>query len=148
MKPLTSTILSRRPPASANPMAAAQAMPELPSDFVELSECLPARSERQLGYFGDARFVAFRYEPRAEDVMWCDDRSFGIATGAWQRFLDEVEPLADLYGVNVGNHGRSAEHVLVFDRVRHTCYFAPRASAEAFLAHRRELMPSGAPRIR
>lgn len=148
MKPLTSTVMSRRPPASASPVAAAQAVCDLPPDFVELSECLPSRSERQLGYFGDGRYVAFRYEPRAEDVMWCDERSFGIATGAWQRFLDEVEPLADVYGVNVGSHGRSADHVLVFDRVRHTCYFAPRASAEAFLARRRELMPASAARAR
>lgn len=144
VKPLTSTVMSRRPPASAKPIAPAQGYADLPADFVELSECLPARSERQLGYFGEGRFVAFRYEPRAEDVMWSDERSFGIATGGWQRFLDEVEPLADFYGVNVGSHGRSADHVLVFDRVRHTCYFAPRASAEAFLARRRELIPAGA----
>jgi hypothetical protein len=142
VKPLTTTVLSRRPPAAAKKPAAARGFADLPADFVELSECLPAASDRQLGYFGDGRFVAFRYEPRAEDVMWCDERSFGIATGAWQRFLDEIEPLADLYGVNVGNHGRSADHVLVIDRVRLTCYFAPRASAEAFLTHRRELMPA------
>ena len=146
MKPLTSTVLSRRPPAPAKSVAAAQTIGRIPADFIELSECLPARSERQMGYFGDSRFVAFHYEPRAEDVMWRDERSFGIATGAWQRFLDEVEPLAELYGVNVGNHGRSAQDVLVFDRVRLTCYFAPRASAEAFLARRRDLMPQAAGR--
>ena len=144
MKPLTSTVLSRRPPAPAKSLAAAQSLVGIPADFIELSECLPARSERQMGYFGDSRFVAFHYEPRAEDVMWRDERSFGIATGGWQRFLDEVEPLADLYGVNVGSHGRSAQDVLMIDRVRLTCYFAPRASAEAFLARRRELMPRAA----
>lgn len=148
MKPLTTTVMSRRPPSPARPVAAAHGLADLPADFVELSEYLPSHSDRQLGYFGDCRFAAFRYEPRAEDVMWCDERSFGIATGAWQRFLDEVEPLADLYGVNVGSHGRSAEHVLVFDRVRSTCYFAPRASAEAFLARRRESMPPTAARSR
>jgi hypothetical protein len=148
VKPLTSTVLSRRPPVTAKPLAAMRGAFDLPGDFVELSECLPSHSDRQLGYFGDCRFVAFRYEPRAEDVMWCDERSFGIATGAWQRFLDEVEPLADLYGVNVGSHGRSAEHVLLYDRVRHTCYFAPRASAEEFLARRRELMPARSTRSR
>lgn len=148
VKPLTTPVLSRRPTASAKPLAAAEGHADLPADFVELSECLPSHSDRQLGYFGDSRFVAFRYEPRAEDVMWCDERSFGIATGAWQRFLDEVEPLAELYGFNVGSHGRSAEHVLVFDRVRHTCYFAPRAGAEALLARRRELAPATSVRSR
>jgi hypothetical protein len=72
--------------------------------------------------------------------MWRDDRSFGIATGAWQVFFDDIVPLAEFYGVNAGNHGRAAQHVLIFDRVRHTAYFAPRESAEAFLSHRGELM--------
>ena len=139
--------MSRRSPFPANSSFAAPAgQTDLPADFVELSECLPAHSDRQLGYFGDGRFVAFRYEPRAEDVMWSDERSFGIATGAWQRFFDEVEPLAELYGFNLGNHGRPAADVLVFDRVRRTCYFAPRASAEAFLARRRQLAPLAAKR--
>jgi hypothetical protein len=114
---------------------------QLPEDFVELIECLPPRSERELGYFGDARYVAFRYEPRAEDVMWRDDRSFGISTGAWQAFLDEIQPLADLYDVNVGSNGRPATHVLLIDRTCQSAYFAPRESAEGFLAHRRDLMP-------
>jgi hypothetical protein len=152
VKPLTSNVTSRRPPLPAAKHfaigLAGAAVPEIPADFVEVRECLPVQSDRQLGYFGDGRFVAFRYEPRAEDVMWCDERSFGIATGAWQRFSDEIEPLADLYGVNVGSHARSADHVLVVDRVRSTCYFAPRASAEAFLSRRRELMPVGAGKVR
>lgn len=149
MKPLTSNVTSRRWPMPATRFAggssaAIAAAPAIPADFIELSECLPIQSDRQLGYFGDARYVAFRYEPRAEDVMWCDERSFGIATGAWQRFADEVEPLAELYGVNVGSHARAADYVLVIDRTRAICYFAPRPSAEAFLARRRELMPVGA----
>jgi hypothetical protein len=122
-------------------LAAPRAHGELPDDFLELSECLSANTDRQLGYFGEGRFVAFRYEPRAEDVMWTDERSFGISTGAWQRFFDEVEPLAELYGFNLGGHGRPAADVMVFDRVRRTCYFAPRASAEAFLSRRRKLAP-------
>jgi hypothetical protein len=114
--------------------------PEIPFDFVELAECLPPKNDRQLGYFGDSRYVAFRYEPRAEDVMWVDDRSFGIATGGWQVFFDDILPLAEFYDVNVGNHGRAAEHLLVFDRVRHTAYFAQRESAETFLSRRSELV--------
>lgn len=141
MKSLTSHSSFRRTPAHTNRFGGAVAPAEIPYDFVELSECLPSQTDRLLGYFGDARFVAFRYEPRAEDVMWRDERSFGISTGAWQAFSDEVQPLADLYDVNVGGSGRQAEHVLVFDRVRSTAYFAPRQSAENFLSHRRQVMP-------
>src|SRR6476646_2167964 len=95
--------------------------------FVEIVDCLPAQIDRQLGYFGHSRFVAFRYEPRAEDVMWTDEKSFGIATGAWQTFHREVAGLADLYAVNVGSDNvgsnnvgldkGAASDVLVYDRV-------------------------------
>ena len=141
MKPLISNATSRRPMKHINRFASGFAS-DLPDDFVELSECLPGQSDRQLGYFGDARFVAFRYEPRAEEVMWRDDRSFGIATGAWQAFFDDVLPLAELYSVNVGNTGKAADHVMLFDRTRKMAYFAPRQSAETFLSHRQDVLPA------
>jgi V8-like Glu-specific endopeptidase len=116
--------------------------PDIPDEFVEIVDCLPAQIDRQLGYFGQCRFVAFRYEPRAEDVMWTDERSFGISTGAWQLFYREISSLAGIYDVNVGGENDTAEQVLVCDRVKVTAYFAPRTSAEAFLARRRELLPN------
>lgn len=143
MKPLISNATFRRPVLPINRTIGGSAT-ELPADFVRLIESLADNCDRQLGYFGAGRFVAFRYEPRAEDVIWEDERSFGIGTGAWQAFFDEVQPLADLYSVNVGNSGAAAgrpDHVLVFDRVGHTAYFAPRSSAEDFLARRREILP-------
>jgi hypothetical protein len=113
---------------------------QLPDDFVEIVDCLPGQIDRQLGYFGTSRFVCFRYEPRAEDVMWKDENSFGIATGAWQTFNREVSGLADLYDVNVGSDKGAATDVLVYDRVRLAGYFAPRASAESFLTRRHDLV--------
>ena len=118
---------------------------EVPIDFIEVIDCLPPNIDRKLGYFGDGRYVAFRYEPRAEDVMWKDDRTFGIATGAWTAFADEIKPLADAYGVNVGADGKPAEHVLICDRVRMTAYFAPHNAADSFLTRRRDLLPEKAP---
>ena len=96
---------------------------QVPEDFVEILDCLPAQIDRQLGYFGESRFVCFRYEPRAEDVMWTDEKSFGIATGAWQAFHREIGTLAELYGVKVGSdsigsNGGAGSDVLVYDRVR------------------------------
>ena len=114
---------------------------DVPDDFVEILDALPSNIDRQLGYFGHARYVCFRFEPRAEDVIWTDEKTFGIATGAWQAFHQEVHPLADLYDVNVGADNRPAADVLVFDRVKLATYFAPRLSAESFLARRRELLP-------
>ena len=140
MKPLISNAISRRVPPAINRVIGGSAG-EVPADFLELTDCLPLGSDRQWGYFGEGRFVAFRYEPRAEDVMWRDERSFGIATGAWQTFLDQMQPLADLYAVNVGTHNRAATDVLVLDRAKNTAYFASRKSAEAYLAHRQGVMP-------
>ena len=137
MKPLASTSTFRRTAISATAPRAAQ----VPQEFVEVKDCLAPGIDRLLGYFGNARYVAFRYEPRAQDVIWHDERTFGIGTGGWQHFSDEVEPLSDLYGVNLGSDNRRAEHVLVCDRVRHIAYFAPQRTAEQFLATRRELLP-------
>jgi len=119
---------------------------QVPADFVEILDCLPAQIDRQLGYFGNRRFVCFWYEPRAEDVMWADEKSFGIATGAWQAFHREIGTMAELYGVKVGSdamgsNGGAGSDVLVYDRVTLAAYFASRESAEAFLARRRELVP-------
>ena len=139
MKQIAANSRFRRSPLASRVVSVSLPQP-LPEDFVELLECLPAKTDRQLGYFGDGRFAAFRYEPRAEDVMWRDEKSFGISTGAWQVFLDEIQPLAELYGVNVGSNGRPASHVLLIDRVRETAYFAPRESAESFLRHRLAVM--------
>lgn len=140
MKFATRKPLFGRLGASASPFRGA-GFAEVPEDFVEILDCLPAQIDRQLGYFGQSRFVCFRFEPRAEDVIWTDEKSFGIATGAWQAFHREIGPLADLYDVNVGAENRPADDVLVYDRVRLAAYFAPRASAEAFLAERRQLVP-------
>lgn len=114
----------------------------MPADFIEILDTLPAQIDRQLGYFGRARFVAFRYEPRAEDVMWSDESSFGIATGAWQVFHDDVRPIADLYDVNVGGEKEPADSVLLYDRIRGIGYFAPREAAASFLERRKSLLPS------
>ena len=64
MKPLLSSATSRRPIKHVNRFAASFATSDLPDDFVELSECLAGQTDRHFGYFGNSRFVAFRYEPR------------------------------------------------------------------------------------
>ena len=74
--------------------------------------------------------------------MWSDESSFGIATGAWQVFHDDVQPIADLYDVNVGGEKKPADSVLLYDRIRAIGYFAPRQAAEAFLERRKAVMPS------
>jgi hypothetical protein len=102
-----------------------------PSSFVAVSECLQQGIDRRLGYFGNARFVFFYYEPRGSEVVWNDGRSYGFGSGGWLFFLDEIVSLADRYGVEVGDDHKAGEHVLVIDRRLREAFFADREQAEA-----------------
>lgn len=110
--------------------------PDVPADFVLLAEPLPAGVDRGLGYVGERRFVAFRYETRAEEVMWDDGHTYGFGAGGWCIFLDRIAPLAARYGTDVGLGGAGScrADVLVLDRATGSVYFASRASADQFLA--------------
>jgi len=104
---------------------------------VELPDCLPRSIDRQLGYAGNARLVFFYFEPRGEEVMWNDGRSYGFGFGGWLAFGDEIAPLAARYGVDLGSESGPAKHVLVIDRNTSHAYFAPRAQAEAVVSGQR-----------
>jgi hypothetical protein len=89
--------------------------------------------DQKLGYPGRERFVVFYYEPRGEEVIWRDGISYGFATGAWSAFKDELAPVAELYGVEVGGETAPARHVLLVDRADHRAYFVERVEALQFL---------------
>jgi hypothetical protein len=104
----------------------------VPSTFIELSERLRSM-DRRLGYFGQERFVFFYYEPRGEEVIWNDGRSYGFASGGWGAFMHEIARLGKRYGVNLGTEGTSNTHVLVLDRQSQQTYFAEEWEAEGFI---------------
>jgi hypothetical protein len=108
----------------------------VPASFIRLSERLRSM-DRRLGYFGEERFVFFYYEPRGEEVIWNDGRSYGFACGAWGTFMHEIARLAKRYDVNVGTGGMTNTHVLVLDRQDGTAYFAEEWEAEAFFRRHR-----------
>ena len=97
---------------------------------LRLGKCLKQCLDRKLGYSGEDRFVLFHYEPRGQEVMWRDGRSYGFGHGGWQAFFDEVEPVARQHGISVGDDTRPADHVLVVDRVEGEAYFADRQRAQ------------------
>jgi len=90
--------------------------------------------DHMLGYLGKARFAFFYYEPRGEEVVWNDGRSYGFGTGGWRAFLSEIVPLADHYGVDLGDVHARGKHVLLVDRQLRQAFFADRESAEAVVA--------------
>ena len=89
--------------------------------------------DQKLGYPGRERFVIFYYELRGEEVIWRDRRSYGFATGAWTTFKEELAPVADLYGVEIGSEVSPARHVLLIDRADHRAYFVERTQALQFI---------------
>lgn len=107
----------------------------VPHDFIPVRESLSTDLARRLGYVGEARFVAFCYESRVEEVLWEDGSTYGFGAGGWCVFLDRIEPIAKQYGAILGVD-RPAADVLLFDRQSGSAYFAERESAKRFLSGR------------
>ena len=107
--------------------------PRSSSEFVAVLEKTVTCMDQMLGYRGKDRFVIFYYEPRAEEVVWRDSHSYGLVTGAWSTFMDEVAPVAGHYEVNVGCEGSPPTHVLLIDRLERRAYFAVKHEAVKFL---------------
>ena len=104
-----------------------------PPGLVELPDHLPAAMDQHLGYVGQERFVYFYYEPRGEEVIWNDGRSYGFGCGGWRAFCDQIAPLAKRYGVGLGNTGLAHTHVLLIDRERRVAYLSRQAEAEEYV---------------
>ena len=149
---MTRTTCFPRFRSDARPGPRAGVRAEVPADFAAVSECLPVSLDRRLGYLGQSRYVMFGQGPGSGTLAWSDGRSAATAPGAWRVFSDEVGSMAESYGADVlgeeaGPAGDGepcvapATHVLVLDRTTCTPYFAPRRSAEQFLARRAALLP-------
>lgn len=105
----------------------------IPCGFVTVSEGLQQRIDRKLGYFGQARFAFFYYEPRGSEVVWNDGRTYGFGSGGWITYMDEILPLGRRYGADLGSDEGAGSHVLVLDRMLCQAYFAERECAETLV---------------
>lgn len=99
--------------------------------FVRVTDELPARLDRQLGYFGDARYCLFYFDHQVEGVVWKDGRSYGFGAGAWRPFDEHIVPLAEM-------HGADSSHALIIDREGPAAYFAPRTTAERLVTEQHQ----------
>jgi hypothetical protein len=111
-----------------------QAQIAVPEDFVDIGTILGAEIDRRLGYRGEERYVIFYYEPRGQEIIWQDCRSYGFALGGWRTFMRHVEPVMETFDVSIGNAESHGRHVLVVDRLLGIAYVAPRESGERFVA--------------
>lgn len=124
---------------------------------------VPPQLEQALGYDGDARYVAFYWEPAGDEVRYDDGQVGG--DGEWWAWLDftghpavaphlllpcprrhgagttnqlENEPCDFCDGtgrlpLNLGNSDEEADHWLILDRQEGKLYTAPAAVARRFL---------------
>ena len=128
-----------------------------------LTAPVPPRTEGALGYDGDARYVAFYWQPAGDEVMYDDGQV--SADGDWWAWIDFVNhpavyhhllwPCPQCHGVgttnqlenetctvcdgagrlplNLGNSDEEATHWLILDRQERKFYVAPIATARRFL---------------
>lgn len=108
---------------------------ELPDGTATLSQFRAAAVAQGLGYFRTERFVVFGYCPGGGEVIWKDGHSSGFGTGGWRIFLEEIAPVSNHNGIDLGGVDRVGTHVLVIDRAQDAVYAVPRDSAEIFLAN-------------
>lgn len=102
-------------------------------ETILIHERLPGALDRQLGYFGNNRYVFFYFDTRGDGVLWQDGQSLGFGPGAWRPFAEYIEPLAARYGI-VLSERKATGAVLLLDRQTYRAYFAPWHIAQAALA--------------
>ena len=110
-----------------------------PGHSIWVGNALGPDIDRRLGYRGERRFVMFYFEPRGQEMIWQDTDSYGFGLGGWRTFMDHVEPLAELYGVSIGNLRDHGDHALIIDRLLNQAYLVPRNLAEEFIADQGDL---------
>ncbi len=138
-------------------------MTEISKLLTPLTAPVPPQFEGALGYEGDARYVAFYWQPVGDELM-CDDGQVA-ADGNWWAWIDfvnhpavyhhlllpcprcrgvgttnqlENEPCTVCDGagrlpLNLGNSDEEATHWLILDRQERKLYVAPVATGRRFL---------------
>jgi len=127
-------LVSRQPVAKRGTRSEARptALPT-PAGFRSVANRQLQQIDRQLGYCGARRFVFFYYEPRGQEVIWNDGRSYGFGFGGWQAFGQEVAPVAASSGVDLTGADPRGGQVLVLDRALGMAWFADRDPARRFV---------------
>ena len=91
-----------------------------------------------IGYTGKARFVAFKWTPYGDEMVYADGCM--RKTGNWQAFLAYIQHPAvspNLQDYDLGGSDREAKHVLILDQAILEMFIAPVKEAEQFLARQR-----------
>lgn len=77
----------------------------------------PALLENNLGYFGDARFIAFFCDALNDQLFYCDGRLTQAGNyQVWLLWSQQRSTTTELWSYDFGNHSQTARHWLMLDR--------------------------------
>lgn len=120
--------------------------PDRIPDLVPLEVPVPPDAARTFGYRGEARFVAFYWEPSGDEVMFDDGRSSGTsATYAFLAYRRHPAVVAHLDEYNLGYTDLEADYCLILDQESGRASIATRADARTFLADQHPPLPKLSP---
>jgi hypothetical protein len=110
--------------------------------WLRLSVPVPPRLAELIGYRGEARWVAFHWEPCGDESFYDDGRTSG--TGSPWAYLAYVRHRAvagSLAPFNLGSSDSEASEWLVLDRAEQVLYVAPAQIARRFLVRQHPPLP-------
>jgi hypothetical protein len=146
-----------------------------PSPLIHLQIPVPPMLEAALGYEGNARYVAFYWQPAGDEVMYDDGQVNGDGDWwAWVEFENHRTVISHLWlpcpwcdgvgttnqlesdhcdfchgagllPINLGSSDFEADHWLILDRQERQLYVAPVATARRFLQEQWPPLPELAP---
>jgi hypothetical protein len=117
--------------------------------LIPLDAPVPPMLEAAIGYDGDARWVAFYWQPAGDEACWDDGRA-SLCGANWPAYLaytrhPAVWPHLALY--DFGSSDEPARHWLVLDRRERRLYAAPRKVAGASLRQQERQEPTALPTV-
>jgi hypothetical protein len=86
-------------------------------EFICLNLLVPPKFEAALGYEGDARFVAFYWEPAGDELMYTNGQiSANGEYAPWILWRRHIATAPTLFGYDFGSSDTPARHWLLLDR--------------------------------
>lgn len=106
------------------------------SDDLKVVAPVPPMLETAIGYDGDARWVAFYWQPAGDEACWSDGQRArcGANWPVYLAYIGHSTVRRHLAAYNFGNSDTAADHYLLLDRDTRTIYAVPVRQAQEFLA--------------
>jgi hypothetical protein len=110
--------------------------------WVRLSVPVPPRLARAIGYLGEARWVAFHWEPCGDESFYDDGRGSGTGSPwAYLAFVRHPVVAPEIAPYDLGSSDSEARECLLLDQGEQVLYAAPVRSARRFLAEQHPPLP-------